>query len=361
MRTIAAILAPLVLFGAAPATAGPAQSADAVTLRAQLLVVGATSMAPLVDTLVPGLVRKTGMAPPEVRLGGSVEGMKAFCAGVGVDHPDIALATRRMTKTEFDRCQQTGVLDIIELEIGHGALLAVVKTGDPVFDLSARVAYLGLAAQTPAPESGEDFQANPFARWHQIHPRLPDLAIQVFGPSPASGSRAVVETMLMENGCRGIPAIGRIFSAERRFRQCTRMRADGAYVDVPEPFATNAIERMLAAPPGAIAITSYAGYRRYAGRVTALPVAGVAPSPEEFQNNGYPWVTSYYAYFKRGHMRDKFGRGVARGLREFMEEILGDAAAGPNGYLGRAGFVPLDPQDRLDQLARARRLERFTR
>ncbi len=343
------------------AAAQPVLPKQELTVRPELRIVGSTSLEPMVGVLTEQLVRKHKLNPPDVRLTGSVAGMALFCAGLGPEHPDITVATRRMTKIEYDRCQKAGILDIVELEVGHGGLVAVVKPSDPIYDFSSRLAYLGLAAEVPEIESADDFRPNPFRRWRQVHPRLPDVEIKVFGPSKDAGSRAVLEAVALENGCRRLKAIGMIFSADQRFRQCTTIRSDGVYVDVPEPFANAAVERMLAAPPGAIAITTYASYRRYADKVVALSISGVRPEAKSFHDNSYDWESGFYAYFKRGHMRDKLGHGVVRGLREFMEEVLSDDAAGANGYLTKVGMISLDPPDRAEQLVKARRLERYAR
>ena len=43
------------------------------------------------------------------------------------------------------------------------------------------------------------------------------------------------------------------------------------------------------------------------------------------------------------------GVGVVRGIREFLNEVTSEHAAGPSGYLAQVGLVPLPPADRAAQ------------
>ncbi len=361
MKLFCAVLASAMMLSVAgyAQTAQPVLPTASITARKELSIVGGSRLRPMMDALSPRLAARYKLPPPDIRLDDSGPAITALCAGIGPDHPDIAVVPRRMLKSEFDRCQQAGVFDIIELEIGHGAFVAVVKPDAPFDDISSRALYLALAAEVP--EDHEEFRANNFKRWREVHPRLPDLDIKLFGPMRGVGSRSIFEALVMENGCRGLKAVDYIFSAEQRFKQCSTVRGDGAFVENPEPTAVTAVEQMLKAPAGAIALTSYAVYLQNMGRLKALSVSGVRPEMKSFRDDSYEWTSSFYAYFKRGHMRDKLGRGVVKGIREFMEEVLSEEAGGEKGYLAQSGMIPLDRADRLAELAKARRLERFSR
>src|SRR3546814_8938508 len=43
--------------------------------------------------------------------------------------------------------------------------------------------------------------ANPYKKWSEIDTSLPDIAIQVFGPPPTSGTRDAWVELVMEEGC----------------------------------------------------------------------------------------------------------------------------------------------------------------
>jgi phosphate transport system substrate-binding protein len=55
--------------------------------------------------------------------------LKRFCEGVGWEFPDIANASRRMKKSEYDMCQKNNVGEIMEVQIGvDGVALAEATT-----------------------------------------------------------------------------------------------------------------------------------------------------------------------------------------------------------------------------------------
>jgi phosphate transport system substrate-binding protein len=61
---------------------------------------------------------------------GSGAGFRAFCEGVGAQFPDIANASRRMKRTEYDMCQKNNVGEIMEVQIGvDGVVLAESNNG----------------------------------------------------------------------------------------------------------------------------------------------------------------------------------------------------------------------------------------
>ena len=52
------------------------------------------------------------------KLEGTRTGIRAFCAGVGPQFPDIVAADDRMTLTELNICVANNVPDVIEVTVG---------------------------------------------------------------------------------------------------------------------------------------------------------------------------------------------------------------------------------------------------
>src|SRR3546814_3255689 len=73
----------------------------------------------------------TGSKTPKIDSTGTGGGFERFCQGVGPDTPDISNASRRMKKSEFDKCQANGVKDIIEIQIGYDGLAFGQSTKGP--------------------------------------------------------------------------------------------------------------------------------------------------------------------------------------------------------------------------------------
>src|SRR6201999_2360225 len=114
---------------------------------------------------------------PIVEATGSGSGIKLFCEGVGQNFPDIANSSRRMKGSEWDLCRANNVTDIVEVTIGYdGIVLANAKRAE-AFDLTKRQIFLALAREVPI--NGR-LQPNPYKRWSDSSPELPDLPIEVF-------------------------------------------------------------------------------------------------------------------------------------------------------------------------------------
>ncbi len=69
---------------------------------------------------------------------GSGGGLKLFCAGIGVAHPDIGNSSRRIKASEIKNCAQNGVSDIIEVKIGYDGIILANSKAAPAARLSLR-------------------------------------------------------------------------------------------------------------------------------------------------------------------------------------------------------------------------------
>ena len=126
------------------------------------------------------------MKAPVVESTGTGGGMQIFCGGVGPDYPDITGASRPMKQSEYEMCQANGVDSITEVLLGYDGLSIAHSIDGPDMDLSKAQLFQALASEVAV--DGE-IVVNPYTRWSEIDPSLPDIAIQVFGPPPTSGTR----------------------------------------------------------------------------------------------------------------------------------------------------------------------------
>ena len=130
--------------------------------------------------------------------------MKLFCAGVGEQHPDITNASRRIKKSEFDKCQANGVTDIIEVKVGYDGIVMGSSKEAPQLELSVKDIFLALAKEVPNPDGSETLVANPYQTWADVNPALPATKIEVLGPPPTSGTRDAFAELALEGGCKKI-------------------------------------------------------------------------------------------------------------------------------------------------------------
>ena len=274
-----------------------------------------------------------GGAAPRVESLGTGGGIQAFCQGIGPSTPDIANASRQMTASEFDLCQQNGVTEIIELKIGYdGIVIATARTGAS-FDFELNDLYEGLAKEVPG--AGGAFAANPNTTWNQVNAGLPNQRIQVYGPPPTSGTRDAFLELGMVPGAKLVPAVAALeASDETRFETVAQtLREDGVWIDSGEN--DNAIVQTLTRTPGSLGVFGYSFLEQNLDTVKAETINGIAPTLDTIADGSYPLARSLFVYVKKAHI------GVTPGLAEFATEFLSEASAGRGGYLQDRGLVPL--------------------
>ena len=67
--------------------------------------------------------KTTSFKTPKIESTGTGGGFKLFCAGVGVEHPDITNASRAIKASEFETCKKNGVKEIVEVKIGYDGIV----------------------------------------------------------------------------------------------------------------------------------------------------------------------------------------------------------------------------------------------
>ncbi|NDG47600.1 MAG: hypothetical protein EBY30_00695, partial [Rhodospirillales bacterium] len=129
----------IALLGAIPAQA---QAQGIITLRDRLHIVSSSSAHGVTEALVGAFVsRYADVRPPRVEILGSIAALSRFCAGVGMNTPDIAISSRRIARAQLNECQTNGVSDVVELQIGQGAVVIAMRRGDSIANLSTFQIY----------------------------------------------------------------------------------------------------------------------------------------------------------------------------------------------------------------------------
>jgi phosphate transport system substrate-binding protein len=232
--------------------AGHAAAQGSITLRDRLVVVSSASSAGLTQMLIGSfLERHEGVQPPITNAVGSTHALELFCTGVGPQTPDLAIVTRRMPRSIEETCAANGVRDIIELQIGLGAVVVVARRGEVMPPLTTRQIWEALAAERPAEE---EFVANAARLWSDVAPSLPRSEIRMILPRPGAGTRALFDDLILEAGCRHAKAVRLLFEASYRRGKCVTLRNDGQVTAVDSDQVAAAI---LAAPPGTLGVVSF--------------------------------------------------------------------------------------------------------
>jgi len=329
------------------AACGGANGPEAQAVRDYISIVGSSTVYPFATVVAEQFGRHTSFKTPKIESTGSGGGLKLFCNGVGVEHPDIANASRRITPTEFATCEKNGVTQIVEVKIGFdGIVLANAKTSSAL-NLSLRDVYLALAKNVPDPKGGQNLVANPYRTWADLNSKLPPVDIEVLGPPPTSGTRDAFVELAMEGGCKTFDWVGKL-ERDAFLAACHTIREDGRYVEAGEN--DNLIVQKLVSNPKAVGIFGYSFLEQNADKVQGSHVNGVAPDFDTIAAGTYAISRPLYFYVKKAHV------DVIPGIREYLKEFTSDSAWGDFGYLSDKGLVPLPEQERKQVLAQVQSL-----
>jgi len=305
--------------------------------RDHIIVVGSSTVFPF-SALVAEHFSHSGPFPaPSVSASSTAEGFRLFCAGPGIDTPDIGNASRPISPAERTACTHSGVKQIAEIRIGYDSLIVANSVSADSLDLTLRQLWLAIASQVPV--EGR-LVPNPYQRWSDIDPRLPHKPITLFGPSVGHGTRDAFVELVMEPSCK-VALAGVVFSPEQR-EACTRVRRDGHWIDVENIELTLG---KLASNRGAIGILTYSYLEQFTNRIHAGKIDGVEPSVTSISSGAYPLSRPLFIYVKQSHLKSVLG------LADFATEFLSFCAAGTHGYLADEGLVPLPSAELLRQRA----------
>ncbi|MDT8855637.1 substrate-binding domain-containing protein [Paracoccaceae bacterium Fryx2] len=311
-----------------------AASVTAAAARDQVRVVGSSTVFPYSQAAAENFSNDTGMAAPVVESTGTGGGFKVFCEGVGEGFADVAGASRAIKKSEYDLCIKNGVTDISELMIGYDGLsLAISRATPHDWALTEKQIYQALAAEV---EVDGAWVANPYMKWSEIDPSLPDVAILAYGPPPTSGTRDAFVELALHDGCKEfdyVKAMDKEAQAKFVTESCSRMRQDGPFVEAGEN--DNLIVQRLEADPTAVGIFGYSFLYENNDKLMGISINGVAPSEETIADFTYGVARPLYVYIKNAH------RGVIPGLNEFVTEFVSDEAMAAGGYMEERGLTPL--------------------
>ncbi len=313
--------------------------------RNYIAIVGSSTVYPFSTVVAERFGRRSDFRTPKVESTGSGGGFKLFCSGIGVGYPDITNSSRRVKASELELCAGNGVNDVVEVKIGYDGIVIANASSSEQLSLSRRAIWLALADQVPAADGSETLVDNPYTLWSEVDPELPDLAIEVLGPPPTSGTRDAFVELAMEGGCTTFPWIAAIKKTDdTRYKTiCHTVREDGKYVEAGEN--DNLIVQKLTANPSALGIFGFSFLDQNSEKVQGSLVDGAEPSFEKIADGSYPVSRPLYFYVKRAHV------GVIPGLKEFLAEFTSPRAWGDEGYLTDRGLIPLPVDERAEVLA----------
>jgi phosphate transport system substrate-binding protein len=293
--------------------------------RDQVRAVGSSTVLPFAKAVSESLARSNpDIKAPIIESTGTGAGMKLFCAGVGVQHPDVANASRRIKKAEYEDCAKNGVKDIVEIQVGLDGIAFAEAKGGPNIQLTTVDVYKALA-KTPfgKPQTAKT--------WKDVNPSLPAEPILVYGPPSTSGTRDALKELILTKGCESDPAMKALKDTDKDKHDdvCTDVRDDGAYVDSGEN--DNLIVQKIESNPNAIGVFGFSFLEENMDKLKGIPMGGIAPTYASISDFSYPGARPLYIYVKAAHL------SAIKGLKEYVAEWAKNW--GKDGLLAKQGMV----------------------
>ena len=308
--------------------------------RDQVNVVGSSTVYPFSTVVAENFGNKTGMKVPKIESTGSGGGMKLFCKGLGVSHPDITNASRRIKEKEFIKCQDNGI-DLVEVKVGYDGIVLANSKKASKLNISKRQIFLALAKLVPeGNKDGGKLIDNPNIKWSDIDANLPNIKIEVLGPPPTSGTRDAFNELAIEGGCKMFPTLKAIKKQNKKKYKaiCRAVREDGAFIEAGEN--DNLIVQKLIENQDAFGVFGFSFLIENEDKIQGSTVDGKTPTMETIANKSYGVSRPLYFYVKVAHV------DVIPGIREFLEEFTSEDTWGPDGYLEERGMIPMPENER---------------
>jgi phosphate transport system substrate-binding protein len=301
--------------------------------RAHIHMVGSSTLYPFSATIAETFGRDTEFKTPVVEATGTGGGFKLFCSGVGYRYPDFSNASRRIEKSELGKCQENGVKDVVEIKIGYDGIVLANSTLGRKYNLTKKQIFLALAARVPHPKTHQLVE-NPYKKWSEIDPTLPNINIAIYGPPTTSGTRDAFVELVMEDVCTKMPEfLSAFFDKKTRQKKCHVIRSDGHFIEAGEN--DNLIVQKLKNDVDALGIFGFSFLEENHGVIQAATIDAVLPTFDSIVSGHYSVSRPLFIYFKKQHL------DLVAGMREFIEEIISKNTIGNDGYLLQKGLIPL--------------------
>jgi len=307
--------------------------------RDQISIVGSSTVYPFATIVAEKFGQSSGFKTPVIESTGTGGGMKLFCKGIGVEHPDITNASRAMKSSEADLCKKAGV-EFQEFVVGNDGVAFSNSNKGQHFKIS--IAHIAAALAKDIVVDGK-VVANNLMTWDKVDAYvaqqtnvskigLPAIPVKVMVPPPTSGTRDAMGSLFMKAGWKKLGlATGDAKNAYKKLRE------DGAAIEVGEN--DNLIIEKLAADSEMFGVFGYSFFDQNRDKVQASLLDGVELNFDNIASYKYPGARPLFFYVKKSHV------GVIPGLKEFVTEFVSEKAMSVDGYLFPAGLVPLSDED----------------
>jgi phosphate transport system substrate-binding protein len=308
--------------------------------RDYVSIAGSSTVLPFATIVAERLGRNPQFKTPVVESGGSSVGKKGVCDGIGTQFIDIGNASSRMKTGELEYCDKNGV-KLTEIKVGYdGIVVASSKKG---VQLNISLSDLGKALTAKVPVNGV-FVDNPYKKWSDVNPALPEITIRVYGPPTTSGTRASYVEVVNEKAYCGKDAEAKaaLKATGEKAKVCRAMRTDGAFIEAGEQ--DNLIVQKLIEDPNAFGIFGFSYLDQNSDKIQGAVLSGVEPTFDAIADGSYKASRALFFYIKHQHI------GVVPGVQDYVAEWT--KHWNEDGTLVDAGMIPMPKAERDEMTQR---------
>lgn len=276
---------------------------------------------------------------PVVGSGGTGGGLKQFCQGVGDNTIDVANASRKIKESEIATCKKAGVNQILEVKIGYDGIVFASNASKPAYKLKPYQVFAALAEKLP---SKGKLVPNPYTRWNQIDPSLPNEPITLVIPASNHGTREVFQERMITSGCESYEYFKKLGKEEAE-KACSTFRKDGRVIEISGDY-TETLAR-LKTNPSAVGVFGLGYYDSNRDKLRVASINNVIPSEKTVLNGSYIVSRPLYFYVKGEHLKS------VKGLPQYVEFFLSKKVSGKGSKIEKAGLIAMSDSERAKVLA----------
>ncbi|MBN2825617.1 MAG: substrate-binding domain-containing protein [Campylobacterales bacterium] len=292
--------------------------------RDRIQIMGSSTIYPFATTVAEEYAALSHKKTPLVEAIGSGSGIKLLCQKDRLNAPDIANASRRMKLSELQMCHNQGVKNILEIVIGFDGIVIAQSKENAVFSITKEQLALALLAKVPSPKENR-LIANAYLNWSDINSTLGNRKIIIYGPPTSSGTREMIEKMILHPYCAQNPLY-------RNRNECT-MRKDNAYI--PSGENDNIIVQKLQNDSHAFGVFGFNFLIENEDKIQGIVLDGIEANTQSIAKGEYPIVRKLYFYLDM----DRFG--TTDGLEQYAKLFVSEYILSKDGLLGDIGLVTL--------------------
>ena len=318
--------------------------------RENVSIAGSSTVLPFATIIAEQVGKNPNIKTPVVESGGSSVGKKGVCDGTGLKYIDIGNASSRMKVKELKYCEKNNV-KVTEIKVGYdGIVVANSKKGTQLkiskADLAkALTAKIQACVVSKSNVNCNEWVDNPYKKWSDINPALPNLDIRVYGPPTTSGTRASYAEMVNQKGYCKKDKIAKAASkarGDKKGKKCRAMRTDGAFIEAGEQ--DNLIVQKLIEDPTAYGIFGFSYLDQNSDKLDGAIIDGGEPTFEAIADGDYAVSRALYFYVKHSHL------DVVPTIKNYVEEWT--KHWGEEGILSDAGMIPMPTEEKKVMIER---------